>query len=133
MKILAIDLGKYNCVAYQLDTSNNQTEYEMIVTHRYYFEQLLAKTQPELVVMETCSITGWVHDLCKNLGYRVLVANPSQDAWRWKNVKRKTDKDDSLKLAKLTALGQIVAVHVPTAENRQYRHLVNIAKYWWDG
>jgi hypothetical protein len=50
MKILAIDLGKYNSVACQLDTSSNQPEYEMIVTHRYYIEQLLAKTQPELVV-----------------------------------------------------------------------------------
>jgi transposase len=41
---------------------------------------------------------------------------------------RKTDKDDSLKLAKLTALDQIVAVHVPTSENRQYRHLVKYRK-----
>ena len=128
MKILAIDLGKYNSVACLFTPGNQQPEYETIGTHRYYFEQLLAKTQPELVVMETCSITGWVHDLCKNLGYRVLVANPSQDAWRWKNVKRKTDKDDSLKLAKLTALDQIVAVHVPTSENRQYRHLVKYRK-----
>jgi transposase len=115
-------------VACQLDTSNNQPESETIVTHRYYFEQLLAKTQPELVVMETCSITGWVHDLCRSMGCRVLVANPSQEAWRWKNVKRKTDKDDSLKLAKLTALDQIVAVHVPTSEERQYRHLVKYRK-----
>jgi regulation of enolase protein 1 (concanavalin A-like superfamily) len=50
MKILAVDLGKYNSVACQLDTSSKQPEYEMIVTHRYYIEQLLAKTQPELVV-----------------------------------------------------------------------------------
>jgi transposase len=77
MKILAIDLGKYNSVACQLDTSSNQPEYETIGTHRYYIEQLLTKTQPELVVMETCSITVWVHDLCMSLGYRVLVANPS--------------------------------------------------------
>ncbi len=62
MKILAINLGKYNSVACQLDTSSNQPEYETIGTHRYYIEQLLTKTQPELVVMETCSITVWVHE-----------------------------------------------------------------------
>jgi hypothetical protein len=88
MKILAIDLGKYNSVACLFTPGKQQPEYETIGTHRYYIEQQLAKTQPELVVMETCSITGWVHNLCQNLGYRVLVANPSQDAWRWKNVKR---------------------------------------------
>lgn len=35
---------------------------------------------PQLVVMETCSITGWVHDLCVKQGYEVLVADPSQEA-----------------------------------------------------
>jgi transposase len=62
-----------------------------------------------------------VHDFCQSLGYPVLVANPSAEAWRWKNVKRKTDKDDALKLAKLTALEQVSAVHVLVAERRQYR------------
>jgi transposase len=69
-----------------------------------------------------------VHDFCQSLGYKVLVANPSAEAWRWKNVKRKTDKDDALKLAKLTALDQISAVHIPVAEHRQYRHLVKYRK-----
>jgi transposase len=78
--------------------------------------------------METSSITGWVHDFCQSLGYKVLIANPSAEAWRWKNVKRKTDKDDALKLAKLTALEQISSVYVPVAERRQYRLLVKYRK-----
>lgn len=128
MKILAIDLGKYNSVACLFDTSTNATEYETISTYRSTIEQLLDQFKPDQVVIETCSITGWVHDLCELLGYRVLVANPAQEAWRWQNVKRKTDKDDALKLAKLSALEQIVPVHVPIAENRQYRHLVGYRK-----
>jgi transposase len=79
-------------------------------------------------VIETSSITRWVHNFCQSLGYKVVVANPSAEAWRWKNVKRKTDKDDALKLAKLTALDQISAVYVPVAEHRQYRHLVKYRK-----
>ncbi|QYO66869.1 site-2 protease family protein [Leptolyngbya sp. 7M] len=121
MKILAVDLGKYNSVACLFDTTTNQSEFETIVTQRWAFEQLLNQTKPDQIVIETSSITGWVHDFCQSLGYQVLVANPSAEAWRWKNVKRKTDKDDALKLAKLTALEQVSAVHVPVAERRQYR------------
>jgi transposase len=121
MKILAVDLGKYNSVACLFDTTTNQSEFETIATQRWAFEQLLNQTKPGQIVIETSSITGWVHDFCQSLGYQVLVANPSAEAWRWKNVKRKTDKDDALKLAKLTALEQVSAVHVPVAERRQYR------------
>jgi transposase len=68
-----------------------------------------------------------VDDLCERLDYKVLVANTNQAAWRWKNVKQKTDRDDALKLAKLAALEQITPVDVP-AEQRQYRHLVKYRK-----
>lgn len=128
MKILAIDLGKFNSVACLFETTNNQSEFETITTQGWAFEQLLSKTKPERVVMETSWITGWVHDLCEKLGYSVMIANPNTEAWRWKNVKRKTDKDDALKLAKLTALDQITPVYVPVAERRQYRHLVKYRK-----
>ena len=128
MKILAIDLGKFNSVACLFDTATNQSEFETLATQRWTFEQLLSKTQPDQVLIETCSISGWVHDLIQGLGYKVVVANPSAEAWRWKNVKRKTDKDDALKLAKLAALDQISTVHVPIAAHRQYRSLVKYRK-----
>jgi transposase len=126
-QILAIDLGKYNSVAC-FNTSTNQSEFETIATHRWAFEQLLNQTQPDQIVIETSSITGWVYDFCQSLGDKVLVANSSAEAWRWKNVKRKTDKDEALKLAKLTALKQVSAVYVPVAERRQYRLLVKYRK-----
>jgi transposase len=128
MKILAIDLGKFNSVACLFDSATNQSEFETIATQRWAFEQILDKTRPEQVVIETSSISGWVHDLCSGMGYKVLVANPSTEAWRWKNVKRKTDKDDALKLAKLAAFDQIASVYVPVAERRQYRCLVKYRK-----
>jgi transposase len=128
MRILAIDLGKFNSVSCLLDTTNHHSEFETIATQRWALEQLLGKTQPNQVVIETSSISGWVHDLIQGLGYKITVANPSAEAWRWKNVKRKTDKDDALKLAKLAALEQISSVHVPIAEQRQYRSLVKYRK-----
>jgi transposase len=87
MKILAIDLGKFNSVACLFNSNLNQSEFETITTQRWAFEQLLNKTQPEQVIIETSSISGWVHDLCCGLGDKVLVANPSTEAWRWQNVK----------------------------------------------
>lgn len=128
MKILAIDLGKFNSVACLFDTATNHNEFETLPTQRWSIEQLLSKTLPDQVLIETSSISGWVHDLIQGLGYKVIVANPSAEAWRWKNVKRKTDKDDAFKLAKLAALEQISSVHVPIAEHRQYRSLVKYRK-----
>jgi transposase len=54
----------------------------------------------------------------------VEVANPNHEAWRWKNVKRKTDRLDALKLAKLSAVGQLPTVRLPDAATRQWRALI---------
>ena len=40
-------------------------------------------------------------------------------------MKRKTDKDDALKLAKLTVLGQLPTAHMPSPAQRQRRRLVH--------
>jgi transposase len=128
MKILGIDLGKYKSAACLLDTDTNQTLYFTFYSLPPEFKSLLAQTQPALVVMEACTLAGWVHDLCQAEDFKVLVANPSQDAWSWRRVKRKTDKDDALKLTRLAALGQIVPVYVPPAASRQYRQLVKFRK-----
>ena len=53
----------------------------------------------DLVVMEACGPSGWISDLCQELGLNTLVCSTNEEAWQWKNVKRKTDKDDALRLA----------------------------------
>jgi transposase len=50
-------------------------------------------------------LAGWVHDLCVQDGFVCKVANTASDAWKFKHCKRKTDKDDSLRLAQLEAAG----------------------------
>lgn len=54
------------------------------------------------------------------------VANPNHEAWRWRNVKKKTDRVDALKLARLSAVGQLPLVHVPCAKTRQWRSLIGV-------
>ena len=123
-RILAIDLGKFKSVTCLLNTETNQTEFWTMSTDRQYLLTALKSYAPDLVVIESCSLAGWVHDICTAESYQVLVCNPNQEAWKWKHVKRKTDRDDALKLAKLAALEQLVPVHIPCRQQREYRRLV---------
>ena len=93
-------------------------------TDRQYLLAVLKNYHPDLVVIESCGLAGWVHDICTAEGYEVLVCNPNQEAWKWKHIKRKTDRDDALKLAKLAALDQLVPVYIPCRQQREYRRLV---------
>ena len=124
MKILAIDLGKYKSVACNYVTATGTARFATVVTHVLELDRLLLRESPDLVVIETCTIAGWVHDLCCQRGVKCQVANPSSEAWKWKNVKRKTDRDDALKLAQLAALQQLPTVYVPAPETRQRRALL---------
>ena len=123
-RILAIDLGKFKSVTCLLDSDMNQTEFWTMSTDRQYLLAVLKNYHPDLVVIESCGLAGWVHDICTEEGYEVLVCNPNQEAWKWKHIKRKTDRDDALKLAKLAALGQLVPVYIPCRQQREYRRLV---------
>jgi transposase len=127
-KILAIDLGKFKSVTCLLNTETNETEFWTMSTDRQYLLTVLKNYVPDLVVVESCGLAGWVHDVCTAEGYEVLVCNPNQEAWKWKHVKRKTDRDDALKLAKLAALGQLVPVYIPCQQQREYRRLVKYRK-----
>jgi transposase len=53
------------------------------------------------------------------------VANPSHQGWRWRNLKKKTDRMDALKLAQLSATRQLPKVHLPHAGVRQWRGLIH--------
>jgi transposase len=127
-KILAIDLGKFKSVTCLLETETNETEFWTMATDRYYLETVLNYYDPDLVVIEACAIAGWVHDVCTSKRYRVLVCNPAQEPWKWKHLKRKTDRDDALKIAKLAALDQLVAVYIPGRDQREFRSLVKYRK-----
>jgi transposase len=123
-RILAIDLGKFKSVTCLLDSDTNQTEFWTMSTDRQYLLAVLKNYHPDLVVIESCGLAGWVHDICTEEGHEVLVCNPNQEAWKWKHIKRKTDRDDAPKLAKLAALGQLVPVYIPCRQQREYRRLV---------
>jgi hypothetical protein len=47
--------------------------------------------------MEACGPSGWINDLAKSLGLKTFFWSTNGEAWRWANVKRKTDKNDAPK------------------------------------
>lgn len=128
MKIIAIDLGKFNSMVCFFDSTTNEHCFQLVKTQRGYLETLLKQNASDLVVMEACTASGWVSDLCDQLNLNRLVCSTHEEAWRWRNVKRKTDKDDALKLARLAAVGQLKATRVPETAMREYRGLIKYRK-----
>jgi transposase len=129
MKILALDLGKYKTVACDYELATGEHEFETIATTPQRLHDLLVAREPDRVVIEICSIAGWVCDLTRALEIEIEVANSNDERWRWKRIKKKTDRTDALKLASLSALKQIEPVHVPVREVRQWRALINYRQY----
>jgi transposase len=122
--ILALDLGKYKTVACAYPGDPAAARFESLTTDRDRLRKLFAKHRPAVVVLEACALSGWVADLCQELGLPCKVANTASEAWKFKHTKRKTDKDDALRLAQLEALGQLPTVAVPPTQTRQWRALI---------
>ena len=57
-RILAIDLGKFKSVTCLLDSDTNQTEFWTMATDRHYLLAVLKNYHPDLVVIESCGLSG---------------------------------------------------------------------------
>jgi transposase len=121
--ILAIDLGKYKSVACIVRAADDQ-RFTTIRTSRADISRLLSTHQPAVVLIEACLLSGWVHDLCVEHGVPCLVANTTSEAWKFKHLKRKTDKDDARRLTEVYRLGKFPTVLVPAKEVREKRGLI---------
>ncbi|MCA9027434.1 MAG: IS110 family transposase [Planctomycetaceae bacterium] len=124
MRILAIDLGKNNRVACIYDAAGGSGEFRTFLTAADAICDLVTTVAPDRVVIEICPIAGWVGDLVSSTGVELQVANTSAPAWRWSNTKRKSDHDDALRLAQLSALNQLPQVAVPPRPTRQWRAMI---------
>ena len=124
MNILAMDLGKSKTVVCFYDGNTGNHKFGKVKTKPKDLHDFIVKHQPDRIVFEICSAAGWIYDIAKTLKFEVQVANPNTQAWRWKKVKRKTDRDDALKLAQLSAMKQLPLVHIPDKSVRQKRSLI---------
>jgi transposase len=122
--IIAIDLGRYNSVACVYDRRTRAHSFRTLDTTPAELDQLLARHPGGLVVIEACANAGWAHDRACAAGHPVTVANTAAEAWKFKHLKRKTDRDDALRLAELEAIGQLPTVVMPNPATRQRRMLI---------
>lgn len=129
MKILALDLGKYKTVGCEYESASGAHRFHRSGTTPAALQQLVQEINPDRVVIEVCSIAGWICDLMGALGVAVQVANTSDDAWRWRKVKQKDDRRDALKVARLSAMNQLREVYIPAPAVRQWRALITYRRH----
>jgi transposase len=122
--IIAIDLGRHNSVACIYQRNTRAHSFRTLDTTPAALDRLLARHPDGLVVIEACANAGWVHDRAVAAGHPVKVANTAAEAWKFKHLKRKTDRDDALRLAELEAIGQLPTVVMPDPLTRQRRMLI---------
>jgi transposase len=104
---LAVDLGKFNSVLCRYGPGTRSAAFRTARTTPDDLRREFARQPVGRVVFEACSQAGWVHDLCEALRLPAVVASTAGDAWRWNRVKRKTGRDDALKLARLAAVTHV--------------------------
>ena len=122
--ILAVDRGRYKSVACAYHRATRDHAFRTIDTTPEDLGRLLARHPGAVVVIEACANAGWVHDLAVAAGHEVKVANTAAEAWKFRHLKRKTDKDDARRLAELEAIGQLPTVTLPDPAARQRRMLI---------
>jgi hypothetical protein len=77
--ILALDLGKFKSVACVLDVAANAHRFQTIITSPSAVHDLLVEVMPDRLVIEACSISGWVCDLERLCGFGAKAV-PEWDA-----------------------------------------------------
>ncbi|MEZ6089050.1 MAG: transposase [Pirellulaceae bacterium] len=128
MKTVALDLGKFNSTMCRHDSKTRKASFMTVATQRDYLKRIFDNCDADLVVMEACGPSGWISDLAQSQGLKTLVCSTNEEAWRWANVERKTDKDDAFKLARMAAMGELKGVHVPSLEHLEFRSSVKYGK-----
>src|SRR5215470_20233188 len=124
MRILSLDLSKFKTVACDYEAETGRHQFVTVLTTHKGLHDLIVDREPDRVVIEICSMAGWVSDLVRALGIELQVANANDERWQWRKVKTKNDRHDALKLAQLSAVNQLRLVPVPQSEMRQWRALI---------
>ena len=81
MRILALDPGKYKTVGCEYEAETGRHRFATVLTTPKALHDLIVDRAPQRVVIEICSIAGWVGDLVRRLGIELQVANttPGRD------------------------------------------------------
>lgn len=107
-----------------LDEQGREVNLKTIKGHpRRVVEFLSEVTVPFAICFEASSGYGWLYEQLRRLASRVAVAHPGQLRLIFRS-KRKNDRVDARKLAKLLFLNEVPVVHVPKLSTRAWRGLI---------
>ena len=90
---------------------------------RRVLEVLRELGEPFQICFEASTNYGWLYDNLRTVGKRVLVAHPARLRVIFKS-RRKNDRLDATRLAKLLFLDEVPEVHVPPKARREWRSLI---------
>ena len=128
MNIVALDTGKFKTVACMYNSDTGQERMATIATTPQALCDLLAGESPDRVVLEISPLAGWMGDLVRGMDIELQVANVAGEAWKFKNLKSKSDQKDARKLAVLSVIGELPLVYLPQKRVRQWRSLIGYRK-----
>ena len=80
MKMLALDLDKFNTMCCFFDTKTRKHSFLNAPTERNYLNTLFKNHKIDLVVREACGPSGWIDDLASSHGLKTLVCSTNEDA-----------------------------------------------------
>lgn len=87
MRILSLDLSKFKTVACDYEAETGRHQFATVLTTQKTLHDLIVDHEPDRVVIEICSIAGWVCDLVRNLGIEMQVASTNDERWQWRKVR----------------------------------------------
>jgi len=127
MHYIGLDVHSKVTMACILDECGNTVERKFPGSWRDLVTRMKALKKelggPIKVCYEASSCSGWLHDQFVALGFQVQVAHPGKLRLIFRS-KHKNDRVDAAKLALLLRLDQVPLAHMPPAEIRQWRALI---------
>ena len=126
MLYVGLDVHKSHITACVLD-SNGKVKERWQVRDTDQMMKRLIKLPAFQACFEASTGYGGFYELLKTVACHVSVAHPGLLRLIFQS-KKKNDRADALKLAKLLYIGEVPTVHVPTANVRAWRELIFFRK-----
>jgi len=121
---VGLDYHLHTSTIVMLDSNGKQVAQQTIRGHWSKMAQWLKEQgKPMAICFEASAGYGALHDQLVPFAQRVVVAHPGRLRLIYQS-KRKNDRIDAQKLAKLLFLGEAPAVHVPGIDTRAWREMI---------
>lgn len=121
-KILALDIGDRKSVCGVQSAPKASIWRHTVPTSRQAIHDLIATTDPDLVVLEAGSAMCWVHDIATALGAECVVTATIGEQWR--SRRNKSDRIDVDLMLRLARVEDLQPVLVPDPPMREWRGLM---------